>query len=44
MGNAEETMSMFARRLKNGRSWCKVKLDKPIDIMEDPKENLKIKT
>src|SRR5699024_4431262 len=32
MGSAEGTMSVFARRLKNGRSWCTEGLDKFIDI------------
>ncbi|WP_311998317.1 UPF0236 family protein [Virgibacillus sp. 19R1-5] len=35
---------MFARRLKNGRSWCEKGLDKFIDIMVALKDNLEIKT
>ena len=33
MGSAVGTMSVFARRLKNGRSWCIEGLDKFIDVM-----------
>ncbi len=44
MGSAEGTMSVFARRLKNGRSWCENGLDKFIDIMVALKDNLEIKT
>ena len=44
MGSAEGTMSVFARRLKNGRSWCTEGLDKFIDIMVALKDNLEIKT
>src|SRR5699024_7350461 len=32
MGSAEGTMSVFARRLKNRRSWCTEGLDKFIDL------------
>src|SRR5699024_4683790 len=42
--SAEGTMSVFARRLKNGRSWCTEGLDKFIDIMVALKDNLEIKT
>src|SRR5699024_11816700 len=44
MGSAEGTMSVFARRLKNGRSWWTEGLDKFIDIMVALKDNLEIKT
>ncbi|MEJ8778934.1 ISLre2 family transposase [Pseudogracilibacillus sp. ICA-222130] len=44
MGSAEGTMSVFARRLKNGRSWCKEGLDKFIDVMVALKDDLEIKT
>src|SRR5699024_3891226 len=44
MGSAEGTMSVFARRLKNGRSWSDKGLDKFIDIMVALKDNLEIKT
>jgi hypothetical protein len=44
MGSAEGTMSVFARRLKNGRSWSDTGLDKFIDIMVALKDNLEIKT
>src|SRR5699024_12582604 len=44
MRSAEGTMSVFARRVKNGRSWCTERLDKFIDIMVALKDNLQIKT
>ena len=44
MGSAEGTMSVFARRLKNGRSWSQKGLDKFVDIMVALKDNLEIKT
>jgi|SRR5690625_225812 len=44
MGSAEGTMSVFARRLKHGRSWCEVGLDKFIDVFVALKDNLEIKT
>lgn len=44
MGSAEGTMSVFARRLKNGRSWCTEGLDKFIDVFVALKDNLEIKT
>nr|WP_286168738.1 UPF0236 family protein [Roseburia sp. 1XD42-34] len=44
MESAEGTMSVFASRLKNGRSWCEKGLDKFIDIMVTLKDNLEIKT
>lgn len=44
MGSAEGTMSVFARRLKNGRSWSDKGLDKFIDIMVALKDKLEIKT
>ena len=40
MGSAEGTMSVFARRLKNGRSWSDVGLRKISDIMVALKDNL----
>src|SRR5699024_7379928 len=33
MGSGEGTMSVFAKRLKNGRSWCKEGLTKFSDLM-----------
>src|SRR5699024_8109287 len=44
MGSAEGTMSVFARRLKNGRSWCRDGLDRFMDVMVALKDNLEIKT
>ncbi len=44
MGSAEGTMSVFARRLKNGRNWSNKGLDKFIDIMVALKDKLEIKT
>src|SRR5699024_8770767 len=44
MGSAEGTLSVFVRRLKNGRSWCTDVLDKFSDIMVALKDNLEIKT
>ncbi len=44
MGSAEGTMSVFARRLKNGRSWCNLGLDKFIDVFVALQDNLEIKT
>lgn len=44
MGSAEGTMSVFAKRLKNGRSWSEEGLDKFIDVMVALKDSLKIKT
>lgn len=44
MGSAEGTMSVFARRLKNGRSWCTEGLDRFIDIFVALKDDLEIKT
>lgn len=44
MGSAEGTMSVFARRLKNGRSWCTEGLDRFIDVMVALKDGLEIKT
>src|SRR5690625_984625 len=44
MGSAEGTMSVFARRLKHGRSWCEVGLDKFIDVFVALNDNLEIKT
>ncbi len=40
MGSAEGTMSVFARRLKNSRSWCTEGLDKFIDVFIGLKDNL----
>lgn len=44
MGSAEGTMSVFAKRLKHGRSWSEKGLDKFIDIMVALKDKLEIKT
>lgn len=44
MGSAEGTMSVFARRLKNGRSWCTDGLHKFIDLLVALKDNLTVKT
>ncbi|MBB5173681.1 UPF0236 family transposase-like protein [Texcoconibacillus texcoconensis] len=44
MGSAEGTMSVFAKRLKNGRSWSTRGLDKFIDVMVVLKDYLEIKT
>src|SRR5699024_7262728 len=43
-GSAEGTMSVVARRLKNGRSWCRDGRDRFIDVMVGLKDNLEIKT
>lgn len=44
MGSAEGTMSVFAKRLKHGRSWSNKGLDKFIDVMVALKDKLEIKT
>src|SRR5699024_11882035 len=44
MGSAEGTMSVFARRLKNGRRWCRDGLDRFMDVMVALKDNLEMKT
>lgn len=44
MGSAEGTMSVFAKRLKNGRSWSEKGLDRFIDVMVALKDQLEIKT
>ncbi|SDZ55741.1 Uncharacterised protein family (UPF0236) [Evansella caseinilytica] len=44
MGSAEGTMSVFAKRIKNGRSWSTKGLDKFIDVMVALKDRLEIKT
>lgn len=44
MGSADGKMSVFARRLKNGRSWCNLGLDKFIDVFVALQDNLEIKT
>ncbi|WP_347568873.1 ISLre2 family transposase [Evansella sp. AB-P1] len=44
MGSAEGTMSVFARRLKNGRSWSTKGLDKFIHLMVALKDRLEVKT
>lgn len=33
MGSGEGTMSVFAKRLKHGRSWCKEGITKLSDVM-----------
>src|SRR5699024_11383917 len=43
MGSAEGTMSVFAKRLKNGRSWCDMGLEKMSDAMVALKEKIVIK-
>src|SRR5699024_7776359 len=43
MGSAEGTMSVFAKRLKNGRSWYNLDLDKFIDVFVALQDNLDIK-
>lgn len=44
MGSAEGTMSVFAKRLKNGRSWCDKGIQTFIDFMIGMKDHLEIKT
>jgi hypothetical protein len=44
MGSAEGTMSVFAKRLKNGRSWSENGLNAFIDFMIGLKDQLEIKT
>ena len=44
MGSAEGTMSVFAKRIKNGRSWSTKGLDKFMDLMVALKDGLEIKT
>lgn len=44
MGSAEGTMSVFAKRLKHGRSWSEKGLDKFVDVMVALKDKLEIKT
>jgi len=44
MGSAEGTMSVFAKRLKNGRSWSDRGIECFIDFMVALKDNLEIKT
>ncbi|MBD1383641.1 ISLre2 family transposase, partial [Metabacillus arenae] len=44
MGSAEGMMSVFAKRLKHGRSWSEKGLDKFIDVMVAFKDKLEIKT
>lgn len=44
MGSAEGTMSVFAKRLKNGRSWCDKGIQSFLDFMIGLKDNLEIKT
>lgn len=44
MGSAEGTMSVFAKRLKNGRSWCDKGIQAFIDFMVGMKDELEIKT
>ncbi|TES57522.1 ISLre2 family transposase [Halalkalibacterium halodurans] len=44
MGSAEGMMSVFAKRLKNGRSWSAKGLDKFIDLMVALKDRLEVKT
>lgn len=44
MGSAEGTMSVFAKRLKNGRSWCDKGIQAFMDFMIGLKDHLEIKT
>ncbi|XQY93271.1 ISLre2 family transposase [Metabacillus sp. HB246100] len=44
MGSAEGTMSVFAKRLKNGRSWSETGIHAFIDFMIGLKDQLEIKT
>jgi len=44
MGSGEGTMSVFAKRLKNGRSWCKEGITKFSDIMVALMDGKAIKT
>lgn len=44
MGSTEGTMSVFARRLKYGRSWSDLGLDKFVDAFIALKDGYKIKT
>lgn len=44
MGSAEGTMSVFAKRLKQGRSWSERGLDKFVDVMVALKDKLEIRT
>src|SRR5690625_2451622 len=44
MGSAEGTMSVFAKRIKNGRSWSQNGLDKFIDVFIAFQDNLEIET
>ncbi|WP_415579279.1 UPF0236 family transposase-like protein, partial [Filibacter tadaridae] len=44
MGSAEGTMRVFAKRLKNGRSWSDKGITAFIDFMVALKDGLDIKT
>jgi len=44
MGSAEGTMSVFAKRLKQDRSWSQKGLDKFTDVLVALKDRLEIKT
>lgn len=44
MGSAEATMSVFAKRLKNGRSWSEKGLYAMADLLVAIKDRLSIKT
>lgn len=44
MGSAEGTMSVFAKRLKHGRSWSNHGLDKFVDVFVAFQDNLAIET
>ena len=44
MGSAEGTMSVFAKRIKHGRSWCKMGLDQFLGVFVALKDNLTIRT
>ena len=44
LGSAEGTMSVFAKRLKNGRAWSEKGIDAFIRFMAGLKDGLDIKT
>lgn len=44
MGSAEATMSVFAKRVKNGRAWVEQGIRAFLDVMIGLKDNLQIKT
>lgn len=44
MGSAEATMSVFAKRVKNGRAWVKKGIESFLDVMVGLKDRLPINT